>query len=314
MNALERFLYFFCFPVFSLSFILLPLTNDARIYLGAAAQADYFGGFPQGLDIAWEIKPVGNRLIAYLLYHIGQPFGDDAHYIIRAVVLMAIIAIAWYASKQFKTKYTFLLIFFSLTTCANFCMFQAEYFSVLLSFLCIALILSDNKWCNYAAGPVMLWVFLCKGITGVFVIPIIISVILLKKDWVPNIKRFVVSCMVSGMLYFIACLTIFQNSIPDMILSKSLARVGIYPILRALDIATFMGGTIYLYIPVILIGAVAGILLLYSYYGAAKFWLILGLWCVPVAMIFLQGEFFVYHYLTLVIPSVISIVAYERGL
>ena len=65
--------------IVSYCFCIIPLTNDARIYLGVEHIAANYYPFPQGIDLAWEIKPIFNRVINFVLYKIATlfvPFED----------------------------------------------------------------------------------------------------------------------------------------------------------------------------------------------------------------------------------------------
>ena len=59
---------------FSFSYLISPLNDDTRIYQGVASLTDYFGSFPANINNAWEIKPIANRGINYILYKISTLF------------------------------------------------------------------------------------------------------------------------------------------------------------------------------------------------------------------------------------------------
>lgn len=71
---LESIITFIILIPFSFSYLISPLNDDTRIYQGVASLTDYFGSFPANINNAWEIKPIANRGINYILYKISTLF------------------------------------------------------------------------------------------------------------------------------------------------------------------------------------------------------------------------------------------------
>ena len=70
--AIDLFIYLILLPFVGISFILTNLTNDTRIFIGAEAVADNYYSLPYGWDAAYEVKPVGNRIINWVMYKVAN--------------------------------------------------------------------------------------------------------------------------------------------------------------------------------------------------------------------------------------------------
>src|SRR5512138_3922360 len=108
----KRLFYFILFPLISLSYILVPITNDGRIYIAVEYIADTFYQFPYGFDLAWEIKPMANRLMAWVLYKLATmvvPFTDMVAFgvAVKFFALCFVVAGLWYFSRAVGGKWAF---------------------------------------------------------------------------------------------------------------------------------------------------------------------------------------------------------------
>ena len=64
------------------SFSELEFTGDAKMFIGSASQATLSNlPFPMNVDYGWELKPVGNRLVIFAFYTIGNIFCGNLKYI-----------------------------------------------------------------------------------------------------------------------------------------------------------------------------------------------------------------------------------------
>jgi hypothetical protein len=317
-------------------FLVIPLTNDARIYLGVEHIAASYYAFPQGIDLAWEIKPIANRLTNFILYKIATffiPFDD--HFLfgiaVKAVALISIIFVAWYFAREIRGKYTFFLVFFSFTAIANFCILQAEYWAALCSLLAIAMLVSDSRSAWFGSGALLIWIFLLKGITGLMAIPILCGAYLLLGwyeeyldpldgtviyDGIIGRSGFLVAGCCSAVVVFLTGSFLWwPHIISDMFLSPHLARVGM---VGPVNIVVWFFAQLVmspLYIPVIFIGVVFGAIFFFAWVRRQECFtrLSFGLvWIVPALIVMIQGEMFLYHYLVFVPASIVAIVMCER--
>ena len=324
-------------PIVALAYLIIPLTNDARIYLGVEHIAASYYPFPQGIDLAWEIKPIANRLTNYILYKIATlfvPFED--HYLfgiaVKVLILIVIITIAYYFSRRVPVPYAFFLIFYTFTTMANFCVLQAEYWAALCAVLAIAMLQSHMKEVLFAAGALAVWIFLLKGITGLLVIPILCGAYLLFIYLDPHVTVFtilagrwnmallkridlLIAGFVSAAAIFVCLwLTIWPNMVSDMLLSPQLARVGqVGPVNL---IVWFFAQLVLspLYIPVLLIGIAFGAIFFFAWVRHQDTDIRVAyelMWIVPAVIVIAQGEMFLYHYLAFVPAAVVTVVMCE---
>lgn len=321
----------------SLCFIVTDLTNDMRIYLGVEHIAANYYPFPEGIDLAWEIKPIFNRVINFVLYKIATlfvPFED--HFLfgvaVKLLVLGMIIFVAWYFSRWVRgmfyhdidSKYIFATVFFSFTTVGNFCIGQAEYFAVLFTVFAIALLLSDFFPANFLGGVIMACVFLTKGVTGLLLISCVCGWFLLKRQWVdgtdflpymPDLKVFIAGFIAAGYGFYVMAVLFWHNMISDILISPHLARVGIAAIQNVL--IWFFAQLVIcpLHIPVLIIGLPFAAIFWFAWVRRQERmtrYAYLLLWLVPCLIVIIQGELFIYHYLAFVPSAIVTMVMVER--
>lgn len=300
------------FPV-SLSFVLNPLTNDARIYQGVARLTDYFGTFPSNINNAWEIKPIANRGLNYIFYKLASIYTTFGSYeyeiLIKIFSLILVLSICYYFSTKFNNKYLFLLMGVSFLSPLNFTLLQAEWWASLLAFLSITLFISDKHRNHYLSGAIVTIIFLFKGITLLLILPIIGTIYLLKKDWLVRLE-YGLGGSINAVLFILSA-SFFKDVIPDLLLSAQIAHVGMIDIQSLLSY--FLANTIVtlFHIPVIICGLVA-LSSLFIYYMSKreinKVVVIILMWLTTISIVVIQSEFFIYHYMVLIVPSIITII------
>jgi hypothetical protein len=310
---LEWILTFFILIPTSLSFILNPLTNDVRIFQGVAKLSDYFGSFPANLNLAWEVKPIGNRFINYMLYKIANLFTTFGSYeyeiLIKIFALVFVLTICYYFSTKFNMKYLFLLCCITFLTPLDFISMQPEWWASLFTLLAIGLFLTDNIYNYFIAGIVITFIFLFKGITIFLVCPIICIIYLLKPDWFNRLKIGFIGSILS--LWFILIWDIFKDVIPDLLLSSKLAPIGYISLSDMIIHFIFVASTSYVYIPILSAGILSAFLLFYNKMRDRNINTVIVLilmWLSISLMILIQSEYFVYHFFVLSIPSIITII------
>ena len=301
-------------------FVKTPFCNDVAIFQGVGFIADRFYSFPQNIDYLWEAKPVGNRLINYLLLKATEvfvPFNEQVQYamVAKAIVLIAVIVVAAYFAYVIGGRYTFWVVFFAFTTCLNFCALQAEYYSALLGILCIALIVSENKYAQIFAGTLIFFVSMIKGITLLLFIPILCGAYLLAKPKESALVNVFWGFCAMGVLVIITQLTIWKNMLPDLLLAPVITGVGRWPVTDTLQIFIIQSFITLYYIPILAVAAIGIVLLLASKtFDAKERTAFIMMWIVPAAMILIHSENFAYQFFIYVVPAVVTVVICARKL
>lgn len=325
-KAISFILYFVCMPFVAVSFCLTPLTNDTRIFIAVEAIADKYYSLPYGWDAAYEVKPIGNRIVNWVLYKAADffvPFTEN-HYAefgiaVKATALLILVVCLWYVSKRIQFPYSFPFLFIAFAGQANFGIMMSEWFASLFALVAIAMCLEKNKPFMIPAGALCLGIALLKSITVLMVFPIICAVYLLggSIEW----KRFGAGYVAAGLTFLVACLTIWPYSIADMLMSRLVAHVGMYDPVTLLQWfwrtqdRSFLPITLAYYIPVILIGMVVGVVIVLRYYAnndRARTLLFAAMWLVPILIVLIQSEFIIYHYIVLMVPAIISVVLFAK--
>lgn len=319
-------LYIVIMPFVSLSFVLTTLTNDTRIFIAAEAIADNFYPLPYGWDAAYEVKPIGNRIINWILYKSANTFVPfiENHYVefgyaVKITALIILVICCWHVSKKIQFPYAFPFLFISFACQANFGLLMSEWFSSLFGLVAIAFLVQENKKYTFAAGVLCLGIALLKSITVLMVVPIICAVYLLnhKIDW----KYFISGYILSGFAFLTACLTIWPYSIGDMLMSRLIAHVGMYDITTLMQWFWTTQGRSHLpiilsaYVPILVIGFLCSVFIIARFYitDKKKFLLFCLMWAIPSIIVLIQSEFIIYHYIVMVIPAILSVIIVSNG-
>jgi hypothetical protein len=193
--------------------------------------------------------------------------------------------------------------------------FSTEFFAVILSFLAIALLLSNQKYANLSCGILLLLIILLKIITIIFIPIVIISWILITQNANKNKILYCVYGFCGFLLAFtLMCITTFKNFIPDTLLMPLLSDPGSeLSILTRLYLSIMHSIGIWWFIPILPIGIFVGLIVFYGFIHTNKklFLLLFSiLWFCPLVTIFIQSEWPPHHYAGLIITSVISIILF----
>jgi hypothetical protein len=316
MTLFSRVWYYLMFPFLCISYLLTPLTHDAQTFIGAERIADLFYPFPQGIDLAWEIKPIGNRIANWVLYKWGDTLVGFASpwfpLAVKLLALLAVLAVSYYFAAVVPGWYVFPLAFTALTAVSDINILQAEYWAVLLALVCIAMLL-DSYWYCPVVGALFVGIVLLKGITGLMLVSILCAVFLLGN--VKLSERFgglYLGVMAGIGAFSVLSLTVWVHMIPDMLMAAQLAHVGFFSWWYIL--ASFIIWTAYFLpsTPIAFFAAfVALFVILYlDLKRAAVFALA---WAAPLVMVLIQGEFMIYHYFPCTVPAVVTLILWERG-
>lgn len=325
-KALDAILYFVCIPYVAISFVLCKLTNDTRIFIGVEAIADNYYPLPYGWDAAYEVKPIGNRMLNWVLYKVADffvPFETNQYdhfgIAVRITALIILIFCCWYISKRIQFPYAFPILFLSFACQASFGVLMSEWFAVLFSLVAIAMCMEkDSRWL-YVAGALCICIGLLKSITLLMVIPILCAVYLLGKDI--DLKKFAVGYFAAGISFLILCFTIWPYSIGDMLMSRLVAHVGMYDPLTLMQwfwmtqARSNLPTVLSMYVPALVVAAVIAVLVFVGYYAKSRWKNIaafLVMWGVPTIIVLVQSEFIIYHYIVLLLPAIVSMILFAR--
>ena len=320
-----RILAIITLPIVLYSYLKIIFFNDIYTFFGSAILADGFGGFPANIDIAWETRPIGNRLIFYTLYKVCSGwYGNDIAFRIatKLAVAVLILIVSWYFAVQLHKYLTtvnksaiFLITVLSLLTLHLILLLETEFFAATLAFLAIALLLSNNKYANIISGIVMVFIILLKIITIIFIPMIIIAWLLISQEFNKSkLYLGIIGIIGATAAFAVMCVVWFKHFIPDTLLMILLHNRASEPILtRVFQLLTYSIG-MWWFIPVLIIGVTSGVIIFYDLFKSnnikyASLFILMWL-CTPIAVI-IQAEWTtVYHYTGLVIPSVISILLF----
>ena len=307
-------------PLVLVSFLVEALSVDVRFYLGLERVAAKVGTFPTNLDTVWEVKPVGNRFIFYVLDQFASPWFGSGLYEIIVKIIPAIIALAilWWFARMVARKwgvpfrYPFLIAFLGIFAIGNFVILEPEWTAVVLILLMTALLLLDRRWPWWIAGFLVAPLLLLKGITVLMAPLPLIAYFLVTgrgyRDAIQHLPETLEGLAAGALLTILAWLTIFPHMVQDFLLSAAISKVGYMDIFRRLDIFGYFTFGLVGFVPIILVGAMVGFL--GCCYALPKdrrdLGLLVLLWLVPTAMVFIQSEFFYYHYYPMVFAAVFT--------
>ena len=308
-------IYFIICPAVLISYLFEPFTQDVRLYLGAAKITALTPGFPMNLDLVWESRFVGHRLLYYILDMIS-PFDGLLYSVwMKFVVALVMIGVIYYFSKQVAERmqvsfdYIFIITFLGMFAVHHFTIFSAEAHSVIIGLAMIAMLLDDPPIINGLAGLLILPLVILKGLP-VLLVPIIILVIIMlaKEDYQERLLAAACAVPIVIASYLIMA-GYFPHFISDIFLNTKLAHIGS---LGYLDIGTYFvkyGVGVIGFLPIVIIGLFVTFLLLSvirkEHVGDVG--LLLLMWVVAAMYSLIIQEFFYYHFYLAVIPAILTI-------
>jgi len=304
----------------SIIFMIHPLNGDIRTYQGVARLADYFGSFPTNIDLAYESKPIANRMLNYFLYKISSIFTTfgtpEYEMLIKFISILCVIIICYYFSTKFENKYIFLLSVLAFLTPTNTLTLIPDWWAPLIALFALTLFLTNKPSNHYLSGIMITIMFLLKGPTIILVIPIACALYLLKdNDWLNCLKRGAISS--SLFLIFILLCGYFKNIIPDMILSTYYVHQIYYDFQTTLILLIQNLIPLYFCMPIFIAGLIGACILylkLTKNKEINKILMLILMWISSLLYIFIQNEFYLTHYLILLVPSIISLILLSNKL
>jgi hypothetical protein len=310
-----------------LYYLSIPLTDDVRVFISAAMNADRYG-----LDAAWEVKTIGNKALFYTIWHTFQWVPEDYFvFTMKLFVGIVVLAICWYFAKKVQEVhgnnpfFVFAIVCTGLFLIHPFCIFQSEWFAVIGSLLALGIIFENTEYCSHfgfgIAGVIMGMIGFLKLSTFLMIIPVIIAWILLAGK--KNVSIWDITQVIEGfigMIFigFTICLIAFPHAIPDMILSIDLVQANQIRPVNADWVTALSTGIISTpldVIPILLATVVSVILAGILYFGNKEgrkpyhgYLMLIIMWGASFAGAFAAREFFAYHYMPLVLPAIITLI------
>jgi len=313
------------------AFVLAPLNENVREMFAAAKQADFHGSFPGNVVAAWDAKPIANRTIYYGLYHAATlfvPFTDKVLFepvtkIICIAIALAILAImqrfVWPGSKSGSAPgfNALLLGGISILSASYYVILESEWLASLSLLLAIGLSVSESRGAAVAAGLVAAVLFPLKGVT-VLLVPIVPAAwVLMGLDWRRRSAPFLGGLALGGALTVVfylfypqswqdlVDLSVYQNSFRDFFPARRFLR----------SIGAGFGGAMK-QAPMLYVGLACTMLV--ARVGIARrsstdTLILLAAWGCAVAMVVIQGKWFMYHYGAAIVPALLSIGVWCSG-
>lgn len=319
-------LSFFVVNIFCLlSYILTPFAGDIRVFFSSAFLADQMGNFPHSIDASWEIKPWGNRMIAYLLYKVGIVFFDfndkisfeiGIKAIFSIVIITSIIGLLYSLNKHMGKQSLQLisigfLLFFSLFSVSYHCALQAEYFSIVITLISLALLFTESRTANLLSGVLVGLLLVIKGITGIFALQFFLIAFMIKGNFT---KRMMISLggLFVGTIISLVSFVAFPNALLDLYYATAFqSSLESFSILTRLLHTIFYLHEAFTHIPILLPGLYVGAVII-PFIIWKREWkelsLYILLWVTAFIPVIIQGKYFSYHYLSFVIPAIFSII------
>lgn len=330
LTDIQANIYFICLSLITLpaviySYLKVVYNDDIHIYFGVARAASYFGSFPGNIDLAWETRPIGNRLVYYILYKICEPlYGNEYLFQIgtKAIIVVAVLLVSAYFAihlhkhlKELNVYALFLLTSASLLAIHIMFIGETEYLTVILSIFVIALLLSDNKYAHGLAGGLLVLIVLMKLVT-VFFIPILIAAwLLIEGGWYrpTKMRRVLFGLEIALLALVMAWALWFKNFVPDILLTLGLHDPSGIELTTRLYQMLIQSMAVLWFMPILIVGMIAGVLVFIDFIQHnTRFQqlLFIIMWTCPIISLFVQSEFFLYHYSALLIPCIISIILF----
>ena len=306
-------------PIIGILFILEPLNNDIHIYMGTEYIADHFYPLPAGWDLAWEIKPMGNRILNWWLYKIATIFTQMSNYqafsiIVKTVALIVVVLIAYYFASVVNMEYGFPLTVLAFLAIGNISALQPEWWASLFGLLAIAFLLQDNEDLHFLVGYLFIVIALLKGITLFLFIPVLCAVFLLKKDARIYWWEIIAGALSAGTAFLLCCLFFWPHAIPDMLATAQIAHVGMAPWWTVLGMGVLLLIPDTAQMPVVLAGLLFAGLYLLEKRTTREATLLITMFAIPLGLVFVQSELMIYHYFLLTIPALVTFVLWSGQL
>lgn len=305
-------------------YLILPFTHDIRIFFGVAHFASLTGGFPLGVDYAYEQKPIGNKILFYGLYSLFSPLWTDK-FLFSISVKLAVAAVALICIYTFSKKISesfavepyqvFLISVVSIFTCSDYLVFQTEWFCAILAILITTCILSRHRIAWAIGGSLLIPMFLLKGISLFYCGAVILAILLLSKEHIKKYKEFLAGAILTGLLFLISIPFWFPHFISDAFTVMQVNGVGAVTIgvIDQINVTLGMMLALYYSMPILTVSMFCACILVF-YYIQSKQWLkiglLLGMWGVTALPAAIQTEWYAFHFAVFIFTSIITLILF----
>ncbi len=205
-------------------------SGDVAAFIAAGRQADYYGAFPGNVYEAWELKPLGHRILWRLLYRASTliaPYEDKVLFeptirllysLLSILVILVSIRLARAPLRHVgispPAAFAFLgLAFFGMN---NWALMQAEHSALLLAIPAAALSLRPEIGARFAAGVLLSLLVTLKGVTIVLAPQVLLLAAALPRERRPSLLPTVAGLAAGLVVVAIAAVYVFPREIQDL--------------------------------------------------------------------------------------------------
>jgi hypothetical protein len=304
--------------------ILLPAGGDVIIGITWADLEALQGHFPSSLSDLWLSRGIGYKLFLYLAEGLSRLVAGDALrvrlYVFNAIYIglgLGLLTGAYFAllsrcdpttvasvSRRDRAE-TLALAALLFLPAGIWSWAQDTHISVLLCVLGIALALSRSERAQWCSGVILILLFSIKGVTALDFLFVQITVFATGDH--ERIRRVIISASIATIVTALAYATILRSEFENIVTAAQLQRSpeGLRGfVTQGVEFARYNPA-----IPVALLALAAA--------AATGLWkqhprlvgFAIAIWLAPLAAIFTQREFFVYHYQGVVLSAWLCLVA-----
>lgn len=327
-----------------ISFILVPVTTDIKVFMAGARQAGFLNdGLITGAVLSWELKGIFSRILSCLIFRavtLFVPFNTYSFEVIckalYSLILIIIILISMLLSfpgekrKALKAAFVSSLCFMAVHTG---CHMQPEMTASLLTLLSFSVYLNavkterHKKTKLFIAGLITGSVFFLKSVLILMSVSMTAAVCIFKKEKRLALSlRDLLTTVIGGITALAAgslLITVinpgeFRDMLDAAFFQDTLISTGIN--MKRILSAFFYFHVLSLpFIPVAVLGVIClfiNIARLFNTGEKASLFFHFILWFMPLLFIVLSNRYFIYHFEAYVFPALIEIyyaVGYAEG-
>ena len=205
-------------------------SGDVAAFIAAARQADYHGAFPGNVYEAWELKPLGHRILWRALYRgaaLIAPFEDKDLFepairlLYSLLAIVVILASVWLARDRLReagispqAAFAFLgTAYFGMITWA---LMQAEHSALLLALPAAALALRPGRAARLGAGVLLSLLVSLKGVTLVLAPQVLLLAAALPRERRPSFRPVLAGLAAGLAVIAMAAVLVFPQELRDL--------------------------------------------------------------------------------------------------
>jgi hypothetical protein len=206
-----------------------PMT-DPKVFMAAARQADFHGPFPWNVYAAWELKPLGHRILWRALYRsatsiapyenkrLFEPVFRLLYSLLAGGILLLTVRLArdrlTNCGISQPTAFAFLgLAFFGMN---NWHLMQAEHSALLLAMPATALALRAETGARFAAGVLLALAVTLKAITGLIAVQVVLLLLALRPNARPSLAPSLAGAAAGMCAIILLALLVFPQELRDL--------------------------------------------------------------------------------------------------